>query len=188
MRPGRFDRQIYVPAPDIKGRASIFKVGGREYQYGYIIIWIIRILFCWEDPMPRHAVFLKTVCFCICLFVFCLVCFCSVIVVVVLWLIIIKASDWYQCRINTTFRCAGSGAPPPSLCHVFCIYIETQMKTAARSGLLYVVLLMPALFGDLYQHFRSVPSQVTCMSKSSESTPNKICRGTAVREDNLLYW
>ncbi|XP_050422678.1 AFG3-like protein 2 [Adelges cooleyi] len=26
MRPGRFDRQIYVPAPDIKGRASIFNV------------------------------------------------------------------------------------------------------------------------------------------------------------------
>merc|ERR1719322_1732798 len=26
MRPGRFDRQIYVPVPDIKGRASIFKV------------------------------------------------------------------------------------------------------------------------------------------------------------------
>lgn len=26
MRPGRFDRQIYVSAPDIKGRASIFKV------------------------------------------------------------------------------------------------------------------------------------------------------------------
>merc|ERR1712142_302362 len=26
MRPGRFDRQIYVPAPDIKGRASIFQV------------------------------------------------------------------------------------------------------------------------------------------------------------------
>jgi len=26
MRPGRFDRQIYVPAPDIKGRASIFSV------------------------------------------------------------------------------------------------------------------------------------------------------------------
>merc|ERR1712165_434416 len=26
MRPGRFDRQNYVPAPDIKGRASIFKV------------------------------------------------------------------------------------------------------------------------------------------------------------------
>lgn len=26
MRPGRFDRQIYCPAPDIKGRASIFKV------------------------------------------------------------------------------------------------------------------------------------------------------------------
>lgn len=26
MRPGRFDRQIYVPAPDIKGRASIFKI------------------------------------------------------------------------------------------------------------------------------------------------------------------
>lgn len=26
LRPGRFDRQIYVPAPDIKGRASIFGV------------------------------------------------------------------------------------------------------------------------------------------------------------------
>lgn len=26
MRPGRFDRQIYVPVPDIKGRASIFGV------------------------------------------------------------------------------------------------------------------------------------------------------------------
>ncbi|KAI5632489.1 peptidase family m41 domain-containing protein [Phthorimaea operculella] len=26
LRPGRFDRQIYVAAPDIKGRASIFKV------------------------------------------------------------------------------------------------------------------------------------------------------------------
>merc|ERR1719245_2680211 len=26
MRPGRFDRQIYVPTPDIKGRSSIFKV------------------------------------------------------------------------------------------------------------------------------------------------------------------
>lgn len=26
LRPGRFDRQIYVPFPDIKGRASIFKV------------------------------------------------------------------------------------------------------------------------------------------------------------------
>ena len=26
FRPGRFDRQIYVGAPDIKGRASIFKV------------------------------------------------------------------------------------------------------------------------------------------------------------------
>lgn len=26
MRPGRFDRQIFVPAPDIKGRASIFRV------------------------------------------------------------------------------------------------------------------------------------------------------------------
>ncbi|XP_063601865.1 AFG3-like protein 2 [Penaeus indicus] len=26
LRPGRFDRQIFVPPPDIKGRASIFKV------------------------------------------------------------------------------------------------------------------------------------------------------------------
>lgn len=26
LRPGRFDRQIFVPAPDIKGRANIFKI------------------------------------------------------------------------------------------------------------------------------------------------------------------
>lgn len=26
LRPGRFDRQIFVAAPDIKGRASIFRV------------------------------------------------------------------------------------------------------------------------------------------------------------------
>ncbi|VDN84592.1 unnamed protein product [Brugia pahangi] len=26
LRPGRFDRQIYIPVPDIKGRASIFRV------------------------------------------------------------------------------------------------------------------------------------------------------------------
>ena len=26
MRPGRFDRQIYVGLPDIKGRASIYKI------------------------------------------------------------------------------------------------------------------------------------------------------------------
>ena len=26
LRPGRFDRQIYIAAPDIKGRVSIFKV------------------------------------------------------------------------------------------------------------------------------------------------------------------
>ncbi|XP_043201292.1 AFG3-like protein 2 [Amphibalanus amphitrite] len=32
MRPGRFDRQIYVPAPDIKGRASIFKVHLKELK------------------------------------------------------------------------------------------------------------------------------------------------------------
>merc|ERR1719481_1546516 len=32
MRPGRFDRQIYVPAPDIKGRASIFKVHLEELK------------------------------------------------------------------------------------------------------------------------------------------------------------
>lgn len=30
LRPGRFDRQIQVPAPDIKGRASIFKVHLRK--------------------------------------------------------------------------------------------------------------------------------------------------------------
>ena len=26
LRPGRFDRQIFVPPPDVKGRASLFKV------------------------------------------------------------------------------------------------------------------------------------------------------------------
>ena len=32
LRPGRFDRQIFVPAPDIKGRASIFKVHLRNLK------------------------------------------------------------------------------------------------------------------------------------------------------------
>ncbi|CAG0880975.1 unnamed protein product [Darwinula stevensoni] len=32
LRPGRFDRQIFVPAPDIKGRASIFKVHLRQLK------------------------------------------------------------------------------------------------------------------------------------------------------------
>ncbi|CAG0904439.1 unnamed protein product, partial [Cyprideis torosa] len=32
LRPGRFDRQIVVPAPDIKGRASIFKVHLKELR------------------------------------------------------------------------------------------------------------------------------------------------------------
>ncbi|CAG7823745.1 unnamed protein product [Allacma fusca] len=34
LRPGRFDRQIYVPAPDIKGRASIFKVHLTQLKTG----------------------------------------------------------------------------------------------------------------------------------------------------------
>jgi len=34
MRPGRFDRQIFCPAPDIKGRASIFKVHLKELKTG----------------------------------------------------------------------------------------------------------------------------------------------------------
>lgn len=32
LRPGRFDRQIFVGAPDIKGRASIFKVHLRKLK------------------------------------------------------------------------------------------------------------------------------------------------------------
>lgn len=39
LRPGRFDRQIYVPAPDIKGRSSIFKVTiGFKICYTYFFI------------------------------------------------------------------------------------------------------------------------------------------------------
>ncbi len=33
-RPGRFDRQIYVPLPDIKGRLEILKVHGRKVKLG----------------------------------------------------------------------------------------------------------------------------------------------------------
>lgn len=32
LRPSRFDRKIFVPAPDIKGRASIFKVHLRNLK------------------------------------------------------------------------------------------------------------------------------------------------------------
>ena len=33
-RPGRFDRQIYVPLPDIKGRMEILKVHSRKVKLG----------------------------------------------------------------------------------------------------------------------------------------------------------
>jgi cell division protease FtsH len=33
-RPGRFDRQIYVPLPDVKGRMDILKVHGRKVKLG----------------------------------------------------------------------------------------------------------------------------------------------------------
>lgn len=37
LRPGRFDRQIYVPAPDIKGRASIFRVHLRSLKTKLVV-------------------------------------------------------------------------------------------------------------------------------------------------------
>jgi AFG3 family protein len=37
LRPGRFDRQIFVPAPDIKGRASIFRVHLRGLKTHLVI-------------------------------------------------------------------------------------------------------------------------------------------------------
>ena len=33
-RPGRFDRQVYVPLPDVKGRLEIFKVHSRKVKLG----------------------------------------------------------------------------------------------------------------------------------------------------------
>ena len=33
-RPGRFDRQIYVPLPDVKGRMEILKVHSRKVKLG----------------------------------------------------------------------------------------------------------------------------------------------------------
>src|SRR4029077_15303481 len=33
-RPGRFDRQIYVPLPDVKGRMEILKVPSRKVKLG----------------------------------------------------------------------------------------------------------------------------------------------------------
>jgi cell division protease FtsH len=33
-RPGRFDRQVYVPLPDVKGRAEILKVHSRKVKLG----------------------------------------------------------------------------------------------------------------------------------------------------------
>ena len=33
-RPGRFDRQIYVPLPDVKGRMDILKVHSRKVKLG----------------------------------------------------------------------------------------------------------------------------------------------------------
>ena len=33
LRPGRFDRQVYVGAPDVKGREAILKVHARNKQF-----------------------------------------------------------------------------------------------------------------------------------------------------------
>jgi cell division protease FtsH len=38
-RPGRFDRQVVVPLPDLKGRLSILKIHARKVQCGPDVIW-----------------------------------------------------------------------------------------------------------------------------------------------------
>lgn len=38
LRPGRFDRQIYVSLPDIKGRASIFKVNAMPLYMLHVVM------------------------------------------------------------------------------------------------------------------------------------------------------
>ena len=47
LRPGRFDRQIYVPAPDIKGRSSIFKVTieFKIWETYFFIIFFLKLIF-----------------------------------------------------------------------------------------------------------------------------------------------
>ena len=47
LRPGRFDRQVYVGAPDVKGREAILKVHARNKQ-------------CWCDPDVKFADIAKT--------------------------------------------------------------------------------------------------------------------------------
>src|SRR5690606_17919219 len=34
VRPGRFDRQVYVPLPDVKGRLEILRVHARKIKLG----------------------------------------------------------------------------------------------------------------------------------------------------------
>ena len=46
-RPGRFDRQIYVPLPDVKGRLEILKVHSRKVKLGPNVDM--------HAPGPRHA-------------------------------------------------------------------------------------------------------------------------------------
>ena len=42
LRPGRFDRQIYVPKPDIKGRYEILKVHARNKKLGPDVdLWVV---------------------------------------------------------------------------------------------------------------------------------------------------
>ena len=37
IRPGRFDRQVYVPLPDVKGRLEILKVHARKVKLGPVV-------------------------------------------------------------------------------------------------------------------------------------------------------
>ena len=41
LRPGRFDRQVVVPSPDVKGREMILKVHGRKTQLADNVDWAV---------------------------------------------------------------------------------------------------------------------------------------------------
>lgn len=51
QRPGRFDRQVVVPLPDIRGREQILKVHAKKCLWMHLSIWVL-----WPEVLPVFPV------------------------------------------------------------------------------------------------------------------------------------
>ena len=62
MRPGRFDRQVTVDAPDIKGRLSILEVHARNKKLQEDLKSICLLTICLEINLVEFTWTFKSIC------------------------------------------------------------------------------------------------------------------------------